>query len=192
MPPKTELTDMSVANTLRRLLGRTRRKHRAPRCVSVEVRSEAEVRKVAQELAGPAYLEPAALEALIRELVALNTPALFLNVVQRGGPLRVVLKPWDGHSVRFRGRNYMVDAGADAPEAVTRPPGTQVTALFPTTPDHPLYVVSIEHQGSLVHTGEFPSHITYLTLVMNGVVTARCERLLQERGVQVFWSDMVA
>jgi hypothetical protein len=186
---------MRVVNTVRRLLRRVRRKHRAPRCLSVEVRSEVEVRKIAHELASAAHTEPAAFEALIRELVALNTPALFLNIVQRGGPLRVVLQPWDGPSIRFRGRNYMVDAGAGAPEgseAFTRAPGAQVTALYPASPDHPLYVVSIEHQGSLVHTGEFPSYITHLTLVMNGAVTARCERLLHERGVQVFWSDMVA
>jgi hypothetical protein len=161
----------------------------------MEVRSEDEVRQAAQTLAPAAHAEPAAFEALIRELVALNTPALFLNIVQRGGPLRVVLKPWDGRSVRFRGRNYMVDAGSgatDGVEALSRTPAVHTTALYPTSPDHPLYVVSIEHQGSLVHTGEFPSYLTHLTLVMNGVVTARCERLLHERGVQVFWSDMVA
>ena len=186
---------MGVVTTVRRLLRRARPKHRVPRCLSVEVRSEDEVRKAASELAGPAHVEPAALEALIRELVALNTPALFLNVVQRGGPVRVVLKPSEGRSVRFRGRNYVVDAGAGATEgveALTRAPGAHATALYPTSPDHPLYVVSIEHQGSLVITGEFPSFITHLTIVMNGVVTARCERLLHERGVQVFWSDLVA
>jgi hypothetical protein len=184
---------MGVVTTVRRLLRRARPKHRVPRCLSVEVRSEDEVRKAAVELAAPAHVEPAALEALIRELVALNTPSLFLNVVQRGGPVRVVLKPSEGRSVRFRGRNYVVDAGAGATEGAAEfAPGAQVNALYPTSPDHPLHVVSIEHQGSLVITGEFPSLITHLTLVMNGVVTARCERLLHERGVQVFWSDMVA
>jgi hypothetical protein len=159
------------------------------------VRSEHEVRTAAQELAGPAGVEPAALEVLLRELVALNTPALFLNIVQRGGPLRVVLKPWAGRTIRFRGRNYFVDAGAEAGEGIeafTRTSYAHVTALYPTAPDHPLYVVSIEHQGALIHTGEFPSYLTHLTLVMNGFVSARCERLLHERGTQVFWSGLVA
>jgi hypothetical protein len=186
---------MGVVTALRRLLRRARPKQRIARCLSMEVRSEQEVRSAAHELAANAGAVPAVFEALIRELVALNTPALFLNVVQRGGPLRVVLKPWDGRTVRFRGRNYMIDAGAGATEGVeafTRTPLAHVTALYPTSPDHPLYVVSIEHQGSLVHTGEFPSYLTHLTLVMNGVVTVRCERLLHERGTQVFWSDLVA
>lgn len=182
---------MGVVKTVKQLLRRARPKHRLPRCLSMEVRSEDEVRKAAQELAAGARAEPAALEALIRELVALNTPALFLNVVQRGGPLRVVLKPWEGRTVRFRGRNYMVDAGAGATEGI-QGSVTSVTSLYPNSPDHPLYVVSIEHQGTLVHTGEFPPYLTHLTLVMNGAVTARCERLLHERGTQVFWSDLVA
>ena len=186
---------MGVLNAVKRLFLRARPGHRVARCLSMEVRSEDEVRNAAHELAANTNVPPAVLEALIRELVALNTPALFLNVVQRGGPLRVVLKPWDGRTVRFRGRNYMVDAGAGATEGVeafTRAPLAHVTSLYPTSPDHPLYVVSIEHQGSLVHTGEFPPYLTHLTLIMNGAVTARCERLLHERGTQVFWSDLVA
>jgi hypothetical protein len=96
--------------------------------------------------------------------------------------------------VQFRGRNYVVDVGAgpaNAVEEFERTPAAHVTSLYPASPDHLLYVVSIEHQGTLVHTGEFPAYLTHLTLLMNGVVTARCERLLHERGTQVFWSDLV-
>jgi len=186
---------MRVLQSLRRLLRRARPTHRVPRCLSMDVRSEQEVRNAAHELAAAARMEPTALESLIRELVALNTPALFLNVAQRGGPLRVVLKPWDGRTIRFRGRNYVVDAGAGTMGGVgafTKTPPAHATSLYATSPDHPLHIVSIEHQGALVHTGEFPAYLTHLTLVMNGVVTARCERLLHERGTQVFWSDLVA
>ena len=184
----------AVARAVRRLV-RPRATRRVPRCVSFDVRSEVDVRNAARDLALASKAEPAAYEAFMRELAQLNTPALFLNVVQRMGPIRVVLDPWEGRSVRFRGASYFVDVGAEAPEGVeafVRTPLAHVTTLYPTAPDHPLYVVSIENQGALVYTGQFPSYLTHITLAVNGVVIARSERLLYERGTKVYWSGMVA
>lgn len=146
---------------------------------------------MACRIAPAADLEPAAVQALIRELVALNTPGLFLNVVQRDGPVRVVLKPWDGRTTRFRGAHFVIEAGAEATEGVEaflRTPLSHVTALYPAAPDHPVYVVSIEHQGTLVYAGQFPAYLTHLTLLVNGRTIVRCRRLLHERGPQVFAS----
>jgi hypothetical protein len=43
-------------------------------------------------------------------LVELNTPALLLNLVEPSGPVHVALRPWEGRSVRFRGRGYLLEA----------------------------------------------------------------------------------
>jgi hypothetical protein len=183
--------------SLDELLGRAKRVPAVvPRCMSREVRSEQEVRAAAYEVARSApQFTPGMLEVLIRELVEMNTPALLLNVVQRSGPVRVVLKPWEGRTVRFRGRNYYVDIGSESSEGIeafTHAPFAHTTVLYPTAPDHPLYVISIEQQGAVEYAGHFPPYLTHVTVIANGLVTARAERLLHERGVRVWSSERVA
>jgi hypothetical protein len=156
-----------------------------PRCLSLQARSEDEVRTAAQRVSPRA---PVFAGALIRELVELNTPALFLNIVQPDAA-HVVLRPAALRTIRFRGRRFLLDAGADAPggsEAFALAPLSHVTQLFPVTPDHPVYIMSIEHQGEAVFTGDVPAYITHVTIAVNGRVVARAERLLRERGPQVF------
>jgi hypothetical protein len=160
----------------------------AARCLSMEVRSEAQIRHAAQQLSAESRAEAVAYAWRLRELVALNTPALFLNLVATG-PVRVVLRPWEGRSVRFRGPGYFVDAGSAAPEGVeafTEAPFSHVTALYPAVPDHPVYLISVEHQRGFVYTGDIPSWVTHVTIVVNGGTVAGEERLLHERGPQVW------
>lgn len=170
-----------------RTMRRTRVAKSEPRCMRMQARSEQEVRTAAIRLAGdgPAgHIEP-----LIRELVELNTPALFLNIVDPGVRVSVMLRPSALRSIRFRGRSWFLDAGSDAPEGIEafmNAPFSHVTTLYPTAPDHPVYVMSIEHQGERVYTGDAPEWLTHVTIVVNGRVIARAERLLRERGMQVW------
>jgi hypothetical protein len=161
-----------------------------PRCLVREVRSESDVRAVAAQLWVGLRPSAAALSPLLlRDLVALNTPALFLNIVDEQLPLSVVLRPWDGRSIRMRGSSYLVEVGSEAPEGVeafTSSQDAHVTALYPTAPDHPLYVISIEQQAQHVYGGAIPSYLTHITIVVNGSVITHCERLLHERGPHVW------
>lgn len=159
-----------------------------PRCLSLQARSEHDVRSLAMKLAGgPVGADT--LQNLLRDLVALNTPALFLNIRHEVPRMNVMLRPWDGRSIRFRGPSFMVDAGSEAPEGVEAfaiAPFSHVTALYPTTPDHPVYVISIEYQDQSLITGEVPAYLTHVTILVNGVLLAHRERLLHERGPQVW------
>lgn len=157
-----------------------------PRCVSTQARSEGDIRVAAFRAAAD---RPVLGEALIRELVELNTPALFLNIVQPGVHVHVVLRPAPTRSIRFRGRRFFLDAGSAAPEGIEafmHAPLAHVTELYPVTPDHPVFVMGIEHQGDTVYTGDVPSWLTHVTIMVNGRVVARGERLLRERGPQVW------
>ena len=157
-----------------------------PRCLSLQARSEDEVRTAAQRVSPRT---PVFAATLIRELVELNTPALFLNIVQPGVAVHVVLRPAALRTIRFRGRRFLLDAGAEAPggtEAFALAPLSHVTQLFPVTPDHPVYIMSIEHQGDAVYTGDVPAYLTHVTIAVNGRIVAHAERLLRERGPQVF------
>jgi hypothetical protein len=181
-----------IVRSIRRLVeyARVRRRARpAPRCASYEVRSENDILTCAAQHAPPWEGVAAVLPSLLRDLVALNTPALFLNIIDGGAPVHVMLRPWPGRSVRFRGSSYLVEAGSEAPEgmeAFTGGPFSHVTALYPTVPDHPVYMVSIERQDARLYTGEIPSYLTHVTIMVNGRLVAHCERLLHERGPQVW------
>jgi len=178
-----------VKQVLRRVLRRVapvRVTKEVPRCVSVEARSEQDVAIAVLRTGADA---PVLTGLLIRQLVELNTPALYLNIVQPDARVHVVLRPAKGRSIRFRGRRWFLDAGSEAPEGVeafTSSPMAHVTQLYPVTPDHPVYVMSIEHQGDTVYTGDVPSYLTHVTIVVNGHVVARAERVLHERGPQVY------
>jgi hypothetical protein len=159
------------------------------RCTRVDVRSEQDIRTAAGRVLPRAAADRIRMQSLLRELVALNTPALYLNVVQRAPRVHVVLRPWDGSSIRFRGGNYFVDAGSDSmegSEAFVNAPFSHVTMLYPTAPDHPVYVISIENQGQAVITGDVPPYLTHVTIVVNGRVITQSERLLRERGPQIW------
>lgn len=180
-----------VKTALRRLLARIPGVASGPRarCLRLDVRAEHEVRAAARQLAHAGAADSSVFEPLLRELVSLNTPALFLNIVQPGARVRIMLSPWEGRSVRFRGQHFFVDAGSESVEGIeafVNTPFSHVTALFPTTPDHPVYVISIEHQGPHVYLGEVPSYLTNVTIVANGRVVTRAERLLHERGLHVW------
>lgn len=161
----------------------------APRCVSVEVRTEGDILRAAGLLARGG--EPTILPSLIRDLVRLNTPALFLNIVDHRAPARVVLEPWEGRSIRFQGSAYLATASSEAPEGVeafAAVPFSHVTALYPTAPDHPVYVMAIEWQGDDVYCGRVPPYLTHASIMVNGRLLTHGERLLRERGVRVWWA----
>jgi hypothetical protein len=154
----------------------------------MEARSDAELMRAAHRLA-PTHHGAGYYEHHLRKLVELNTPALLLNIVQPSGPVHVCISPWEGRSIRFRGRGYLVDAGSEAPEgmeAFTASPWSHVTALYPTVPDHPVYVMSIEHQKERAHAGAVPPYLTHVTILVNGLAIVAAERLLHERGAQVW------
>jgi hypothetical protein len=162
--------------------------HAAARCHSMEARSEAEILGAARRLA-PARVGSGYYEHHLRRLAELNTPALLLNIVEPSARVHVLLRPWEGRSVRFRGRGYFLDAGSEAPEgmeAFTTSPGSHVTVLYPTVPDHPVYVMSIEHQKERVYAGDVPQYLTHVTIMVNGIAIAVAASLLHERGPQVW------
>jgi hypothetical protein len=179
-----------VVGLLQQVQRRVRRpQQRVSRCARHDVRSEYDIRTVAFQLGRRAGMEPAAVQSLLRELVELNTPALYLNVIQHTAGLRVMLQPWDGRSTRFRGDTYFVDAGAESVEGIeafAHTPFAHVTTLYPTAPDHPVYAISIENQGDATIAGKVPAYLTHVTIVVNGRVITRCERLLHERGPQIW------
>lgn len=185
-----------VGRALRRLVRQARAgvaAGAAPRCLSLQVRSEAEVRSAAGRLAAGAVLDAGTLQVLVRDLASLNSPALFLHVRSRQPRVRVLLEPWAGRSLRFRGSSFMVEAGSEAPEGVeafASVPYAQVTALYPTAPDHPVFIVSIEHQAERLIRGSVPAYLTHVSILVNGSLLAHGERLLQERGPQA-WAEAV-
>lgn len=175
-----------------RVLRRGRRQRTAAAaacCRSLTVRSDSDIRTAAFNMARPARQDASAAQELLRELVELNTPALYLNIVQTPRPARVVLVPWEGRTLRFRGRSYLVEAGSEAPEGIAAfvdVPSARVMTLYPTAPDHPVYAISIENQDEREIGGAIPAHITHVTILVNGRVIARGERLLRERGPQIW------
>jgi hypothetical protein len=160
-----------------------------PRCAHFEVRSQAELRDAVAGLSAGQRTSPVVLSQALRELVALNTPALLLNIVQPKPRVRVSLRPWAGGSIRFRGRSYFIDAGSEATEGIEAflaTPFAHTTTLYPSAPDHPVHVISIEHPGEVFITGDVPPWLTHFTLLINEVVWARAEPVLHERGTQIW------
>lgn len=179
----------SIVSAVLRTLGSRTAVGGKPCCRRHAVRSEADIRAAAAALAPAARMAAPAVQSLLRELVALNTPALYLGIVQRPGPVRVVLHPWGGRTLRFRGPTYLLDAGSEATEGVeafVAPPFARATSLYATTPDHPVYAVAIEHQGVREVAGSVPAWLTHVTIVVNGRVVTQGERLLHERGPQIW------
>ncbi|CAN5640672.1 hypothetical protein BH23GEM9_BH23GEM9_06620 [soil metagenome] len=183
-----------VGSVLQKLVLRARSIGSAPavpRCTSLEVRSEDEIRTAALELSATMSASSpgaaAVLPSLLRDLVSLNTPSLFLNIMDSRAPIRVVLRPWEQRTLRFRGTSFLVEAASEATEGIeayTMAPFSHVTALYPTAPDHPVYVISLEHHDEGNYTGDIPQYLTHLSIMVNGSLVAHCERLLHERGPQ--------
>jgi hypothetical protein len=174
---------------LARLMGRTVMLPRSPvqRCVHREVRSVHDLRSAVAAVAGPT--SPVLLTSCLRELVEMNTPALLLNIVESSRPVNVVLRPRAGSSISFRGSSYLVRAGPAARAGCDAPPTTlpaHSMTLCRALPDHPVHLVSVEHHGEAVFTGDAPPWLTHFTLVVNGVVVTRAEPLVHERGPQVW------
>lgn len=182
----------TLARAMKKLAGYARvlgTESAPPRCLSLQARSEQELRFAASRLATGSALGSGTLQILLRELVELNSPALFLNIRQKRGPTHVVLEPWGGASTRFQGSSFLLEAGSAAPEGVEAfalAPFSHVTQLFPTAPDHPVYVMSIEHPAQHVITGLVPSYLTHVSILVNGSLVAHCERLLHERGPHIW------
>jgi hypothetical protein len=182
----------TMVDAIRRLAVRVRTLRdpgNTPRCRHWTVRSEAEIHAVASQLTDGMDSAGPLLPSMLRDLVALNTPALFLNIIDSASPVHVVLQSWDGRGIRLRGRNYLLETGSQAPEGIeafTTAPFSHTSMLYPTAPDHPLYVISIERQEERVYRGEIPSYLTHASIMVNGVLVARCERLLHERGAHVW------
>jgi hypothetical protein len=159
------------------------------RCTRIDVRSAHDIRTAAFRVVPDDAAARSLMQLLLRDLVALNTPALYLNVVQRAPRVHVMLRPWDGSSIRFRGDSYFVDAGSESVEGIeafANVPFSHVTTLYPTAPDHPVYVISIENQGAATITGDVPPYLTHVTIIVNGRVVTQGERLLRERGPQIW------
>jgi hypothetical protein len=175
-----------------RVLTRLRvRQHRrpTPRCVHYEVRSDAELRAAVRGLQHRSAAAPVVLAQAIRELAELNTPALLLHIREEVPRVHVMLRPWDRASMRFRGREYLVDVGSESVEGVEAflaTPHAHTTALYPSAPDHPVHVVSIEHHGEKTFLGDVPPWLTHVTIMVNGVVRAWAEPVLHERGLHVW------
>lgn len=178
---------MSIAGAVRRALRQgaavlSGRQPSPPRLGHTwEIRTALDIDLVAARLGDSAPAgDPSLRESLIRELVALDTPALFIDVAERPGT-RVVLRPWDRPGTRFVG-NYLVEAGSGATEGseafVT---ASHDVPVFVTAPDHPVHVIALHHLGRASHEGRVGADVTHVTIVINGHVVARSEKLSRER-----------
>lgn len=124
----------------------------------------------------------------MRDLYALATPAIYLQVRTMGEPCRIVLEPWDRPPISFSGRGWHLVAGAEATgrlDSFFLPRHLQKRLFTSKAPDHALFAVAIAQPGQRNLHCHFPPSVTHVTIVADGEVVVDTCRLSRD-GARVF------
>lgn len=170
-----------LAQTLRRVLRVPRLRQRSAQGYLSLVRTDVEAERAAVLLAHQGRRSNSLVRALLRDLLRLDTTALYVQV--DGAPARaeVVVTRTSGHQVVATGQKFRVETETHEPA----PNGAYRTAreyrrlgLYESPPAERILVVARIRAGvGTVHLVDVPAYVSHVTIVINDRILASAARI---------------
>lgn len=181
---------MTLLTRIARRIGIAKRTPRrsTPQADIRRIEDPTEARRMAFSFSRRGGLSVAHAVSRVNELLALRTPALYLQVTG-SGTTAVVLEPWERRKVSLCGNGWTLDAGEGAPTgspAWVASDDARPYRLYETAPDHPVLAVAVRVGVEGEVRCFVPEYLTHATIVVNGRVMAAAQRIDRDREAYVF------
>ncbi len=171
------------------ILGRPPRRIARRRNADVRrIDESADARRAAFAFARRGALLPSLATRFMHELLALRTPALYLQVIAPDDADGVVIEPWDQRKISLCGGGWTLDLGTPATNGVhawALPSDARRFDVYETAPDHPVLAVSVDAGDQGLVRCFVPEYLTHVTVVLNHKVLAAALRIEHGRGTRV-------